>query len=85
MERQSHTPAGLRRRRLLQAAGVTAAGFALAVQPVRADRITTDISGIAVGDIVVPHAGVNIPLYVARPIGDGPFPGVIVIHEIFAT
>lgn len=76
-------PEGLGRRQVLKAAGIAATGFALAVQPISAETITTDTQGIEAGDIVVPRAGANIPVYVARPAGGGRHPGVIVIHEIF--
>jgi carboxymethylenebutenolidase len=83
MDHRTQQSPGLARRTVLKAAGATAAGYALAVQPVGAETIVTDTTGILAGDLVVPRAGANIPLYVARPPGDGPFPAVIVIHEIF--
>lgn len=83
MEHRSDASAGLRRRTLLKAAGATAAGYALAVQPIRAETIVTDTAGLVVQDVTVPRDGAQIPLYVARPNGAGPFPAVIVIHEIF--
>lgn len=73
----------LGRRQFLKVSGAAATGFALAVQPISAETITTPATGIMTGDIVCPRGADNIPVYVARPLGDGPFPGVIVIHEIF--
>jgi carboxymethylenebutenolidase len=83
MEHRPPQVGGLGRRELFKAAGATAAGFALAVQPISASTITTDTAGLTAADIVVPRAGANIPVYLARPSGAGPFPAVIVIHEIF--
>lgn len=83
MGHRSDSDAGLDRRTLLKAAGAAAAGYALAVQPIRAETIVTSTAGLVVQDITVPRAGAQIPLYVAQPAGPGPFPAVIVIHEIF--
>jgi carboxymethylenebutenolidase len=83
MERRPPAPPGLRRRTVLKAAGIAATGYALAVQPIRADTIVTDAAGLVVGEVSLPRAGVEIPVYLARPQGPGPHPAVIVIHEIF--
>lgn len=71
------------RRTFIKAAGLTATGFALAVQPIGAETITTPATGLVTGDEKVPRGGTQIPVYMARPKGKGPFPAVIVIHEIF--
>jgi len=35
--------------------------------------------------VTIPHGDLAIDAYYARPEGDGPFPGVIVIQEIFGA
>ena len=60
-------------------------GYAVAMQPVNAqDLITTDAEGLVEADIMIPSFdGVELPSYMARPEGEGPFPVVIVVNEIF--
>ncbi|MBX3208163.1 MAG: dienelactone hydrolase family protein [Labilithrix sp.] len=58
-----------------------AAGFALAVRPVSAETITTDPSGLVAGDVTIGA----MPAYRAMPEGKGPFPLVLVVHEIFGV
>ncbi len=60
-------------------------GFALAVQPVSAETITTDSNGLVAGEVKIPVSGGSIPAYRAMPSAGGPFPTVIVIHEIFGV
>jgi len=62
-----------------------AAGFALAVQPVSAQTITTDTSGIIAGEVKVPVKGGEIPAYRAMPAVGTNFPTVLVIQEIFGV
>ena len=62
-----------------------AAGFALAVQPVSAQTITTDAAGLAAGEIKIPVAGGELPGYRAMPDKGGPFPVVLVVQEIFGV
>jgi len=62
-----------------------AAGFALAVQPVSAETITTDTKGLEAGEVKIPAAGGEIPAYRAMPAQGGPFPTVLVIQEIFGV
>jgi carboxymethylenebutenolidase len=62
-----------------------AAGFALAVQPVEADTITTDANGLEAGEVKVPVADGTIPAYRAMPDKGGPFPVVLVVQEIFGV
>jgi carboxymethylenebutenolidase len=71
------------RRAFIKAAGVTAAGFALATRPISARTIRTPAKGLVTKDILVPRENDRIPTYLARPRGKGPFPMIIVIHEIF--
>src|ERR1700691_2779331 len=65
--------------------GSLAAGFALAVMPVSADTITTDSNGLIAGEVKIPVAGGEIPAYRAMPASGGPFPTVLVVHEIFGV
>lgn len=62
-----------------------ATGFALAVQPVSADTITTDVQGIVAGEVKIPTADGMMPAYRALPAGKGPFPTVLVVQEIFGV
>ena len=61
------------------------AGFALAVQPVSAETITTDTNGLAAGEAKVPVKDGQIPAYYAHPATGGPFATVVVIQEIFGV
>jgi carboxymethylenebutenolidase len=65
--------------------GSLAAGFALAVMPVSADTITTDSNGLIAGEVKIPVADGEIPAYRAMPASGGPFPTVLVVHEIFGV
>ncbi len=46
-----------------------AAGFALAVQPVSAETITTDTAGLDAGEVKIPVKDGDIPAYRALPAG----------------
>jgi carboxymethylenebutenolidase len=62
-----------------------AAGFALAVQPVAAQTITTDSKGLEAGEVKIPVAEGTIPAYRAMPDKGGSFPVILVIEEIFGV
>ena len=62
-----------------------AAGFALSVLPVSAQTITTDDKGLVAGEVKVPVQGGEIPAYRAMPATGGPFPTILVVHEIFGV
>ncbi len=62
-----------------------AAGFALAVQPVTAETISTDTAGLEAGEVKIPVADGTLPAYRAQPQGAGPFPVVLVVQEIFGV
>jgi carboxymethylenebutenolidase len=62
-----------------------AAGFALAVQPVSAQTITTDTVGLEAGEVKIPVKDGEIPGYRAMPASGGPFPVVLVVQEIFGV
>jgi carboxymethylenebutenolidase len=60
-------------------------GFALSVQPVSAQTITTDTTGLDAGEVKVPVADGSIPAYRAMPAQGGPFPTVLVVQEVFGV
>jgi carboxymethylenebutenolidase len=62
-----------------------ASGFALAVQPVTADTITTDSQGLEAGEVKIRTADGQLPAYRAMPASGGPFPVVLVVQEIFGV
>lgn len=62
-----------------------AAGFALAVRPVFGEVLTTDTAGLTAGEVKVPAVGGEMPVYRAMPEKGGPFPVVLVVHEIFGV
>jgi carboxymethylenebutenolidase len=62
-----------------------ATGFALAVQPVQAETITTDAGGLEAGEVKIPTADGPMPAYRAMPAMGGPFPTVLVVQEIFGV
>lgn len=61
------------------------AGFALAVQPVSAQTITTDTKGLIAGEVKIPVAGGEIPAYRAMPEKGKSFPVALVVQEIFGV
>jgi carboxymethylenebutenolidase len=62
-----------------------ASGFALSVQPVSAETITTDTQGLEAGEVKIPVADGEVPAYRAMPASGGPFPVVLVVQEIFGV
>jgi carboxymethylenebutenolidase len=64
--------------------GLTA-GFALAVQPVSAQTIVTDSTGLEAGEVKIPVTDGQIPAYRAMPAAGGPFATVLVIQEVFGV
>ncbi len=62
-----------------------AAGFALAVRPVSAQTVTTDTTGLMAGEVKIPVAEGEMPVYRAMPDSSGPFPVVLVVQEIFGV
>ncbi len=60
-------------------------GFTLATTTVMAQAISTDANGLVAGDVQIPTADGNMPGYRAMPEGNGPFPLVLVIEEIFGV
>src|SRR5713226_6496875 len=62
-----------------------ATGFAVAVQPVSAQTITTDTNGLVAGETKIPVPDGEMPGYRAMPDKGGPFPVVLVVQEIFGV
>jgi carboxymethylenebutenolidase len=62
-----------------------AAGFAMAVQPVSAETITTSADGLKAGEVKIPVGDEKIPAYQAMPAKGGPFPVALVVQEIFGV
>lgn len=62
-----------------------ASGFALAVQPVSAQTITTSAEGLEAGEVKIPVKDGEIPAYRAMPAKAGPFPVILVVQEIFGV
>lgn len=62
-----------------------AAGFALAVQPVGAQTISTGAEGLTAGEVKIPVGDIEIPGYRAMPASGGPFPVALVVQEVFGV
>jgi len=62
-----------------------ASGFALSVQPVSAQTITTDDAGLVAGEVKVKTADGEMPAYRAMPDKGVPFATVLVVQEIFGV
>jgi len=60
-------------------------GFCAAIAPVSAQTITTSAEGVDAGEARVDAGDAMIPAYHAAPQRGGPFPVVLVIHEIFGV
>lgn len=73
-------------RRAAVAGGLFFAGYAPAALAAQARPVKTDNEGLVVADVSFPAPdGFDLPAYVARPAGEGPFPVVIVVSEIFGV
>ena len=71
---------------LVTAGGLMFAAYAPAALSQAASPITTDSAGLTTAAVSYPSAdGFELPAYVARPDGEGPFPVVIVASEIFGV
>lgn len=68
-----------------EAVALLASGFALAVQPVTAETITTDVADLLAGEVQVPTPQGNVPAYRAQPAAGAPFPTVLIVQEIFGV
>jgi len=69
----------------LTSARGTGVGFAVAMQPVAAPTIVTDTAGLVAGEVTIKVGDFDLPAYRARPEGDGRFPIVVVVSEIFGV
>jgi len=66
--------------------GLFFAGYAPAALAAQASPVTTDGAGLSQDEVAFPAPdGFQLPAFVARPDGDGPFPVVIVVSEIFGV
>jgi carboxymethylenebutenolidase len=72
------------RRKFITTASL-ATGFALAVEPISAQVITTNRQGIVAGEVKIPVKDGTIPAYRALPATGNNFPVVLVIQEIFGV
>ena len=71
-----------RRKFAVTALGV---GFALSVQPISAETITTDANGLTAGEVKIPVSDGEIPAYRAMPAGKTNLPTILVVQEIFGV
>jgi carboxymethylenebutenolidase len=62
-----------------------ATGFALAVQPITAQTITTSTEGLEAGEVKIPVPDGEIPGYRAMPAKGNRFPVALVVQEIFGV
>jgi carboxymethylenebutenolidase len=62
-----------------------ATGFALAVQPVSAETITTDTTDLEAGEVKIPTTDGDMPAYRAMPAKGENFPVILVVQEIFGV
>jgi carboxymethylenebutenolidase len=66
--------------------GLFFAGYAPAALAAQAAPVATDSTGLVSADVTYAAPdGFQLPAYVARPEGDGPYPVVIVVSEIFGV
>jgi carboxymethylenebutenolidase len=70
---------------MLQVGGGTFAGYALAADPVLAQAIQTDASGIVAGEAEVKIGDYGMPVYEARPAAGSGYPIILVISEIWGV
>ena len=71
-------------RRLL--GGLLFAGYATAAVSQSAEPVVTDADGLVTETVTLPAPdGFDLPAYVARPEGEGPFPIVVVASEFFGV
>jgi carboxymethylenebutenolidase len=73
-------------RRAFAVTAALASGFAASVQPSAAQSpIKTSADGLVAGEVKIPVKDGEIPAYRAMPASGGPFPIVLLIHEIWGV
>ena len=72
-----------RRGFFMSSAAAAAAGYTLAAGPVRAQAVTTDTTGLTVGEAKVKVEGGEMPVYFARPANVANPPVILVAMEVF--
>ena len=72
-----------RRGFFMSSAAAAAAGYTLAAGPVRAQPVTTDATGLTVGEAKVKVEGGEMPVYFARPANVQNPPVILVAMEVF--
>lgn len=85
---EGQTPEDLKlsRRSLGALGGLLFSGYAVAALAKEAKPITTEAAGLTAETVIYAAPdGFDLPAYVARPQGAGPFPVVIVVSEIFGV
>nr|WP_314526117.1 dienelactone hydrolase family protein [uncultured Brevundimonas sp.] len=85
---EGQTPEDLKlsRRSLGALGGLLFSGYAVAALAKEAKPITTEAAGLTAETVTYAAPdGFDLPAYVARPQGAGPFPVVIVVSEIFGV
>ena len=85
---EGQTPDDLKlsRRAVGALGGLLFSGYAVAALAKEARPITTDAAGLETAEVTYPAPdGFELPAYVARPAGEGPFPVVVVVSEIFGV
>lgn len=85
---EGQTPDDLKlsRRTLGALGGLLFSGYATAGLAQEAKPITTDAEGLTTETVTYAAPdGFELPAYVARPAGEGPFPVVVVVSEIFGV
>jgi carboxymethylenebutenolidase len=73
----------LTRRHFLQFSALTAAGYAMAAEPILAQAIRTDTVGLVAGDVSIKSGNDTITAYEAHPDKPVRYPVVVVISEIW--
>jgi carboxymethylenebutenolidase len=73
----------LTRRTLLKMGAITVGGYAIAAEPLLAQAIRTDTTGLMAGDVMVQSGNDTIPAYQAHPEASGQYPVIVVISEIW--